>query len=161
MNSAIHSTSSGQAKTCQNCKNQFTIQPEDFEFYEKMKVPAPVICSECRFKWRAQFRNEMTLYSRKCDLCGNAIVTMYNPKSPYIVYCQPCWDSDKWDPYSYGLDYDASRPFFDQLGILFKKVPKRSVYSSSSAGPNINSEYTNVAGGNKDCYLIFTNHLQN
>ena len=28
-----------ETKTCQNCKQSFIIEPEDFEFYEKMKVP--------------------------------------------------------------------------------------------------------------------------
>jgi len=34
-----HSTSSVQA--CQNCKQDFVIEPDDFAFYEKMKVPSP------------------------------------------------------------------------------------------------------------------------
>ena len=28
----------------QNCKKEFTIEPEDFNFYEKIKVPAPTFC---------------------------------------------------------------------------------------------------------------------
>ncbi|KKU51453.1 MAG: hypothetical protein UX74_C0027G0022, partial [Parcubacteria group bacterium GW2011_GWA2_47_10b] len=31
---------SPETKTCQNCKNSFTVEPEDFGFYEKIKVPA-------------------------------------------------------------------------------------------------------------------------
>ncbi len=30
-----------QTKNCQNCKKDFIIEPEDFNFYEKIKVPAP------------------------------------------------------------------------------------------------------------------------
>jgi|TARA_Y100000031_G_scaffold99372_1_gene108859 hypothetical protein len=26
------------SKTCQNCKSEFTIEPEDFEFYKKIDV---------------------------------------------------------------------------------------------------------------------------
>jgi hypothetical protein len=146
---------SPETKTCQNCKQSFTIEPEDFEFYEKMKVPPPTFCPECRFLRRAQFRNEITLYSRKCDLCEKSVVSMYNPASPYTVYCHACWDSDKWDPYSYGTDFDVTRPFFDQLKELLIKVPKKATYTSTGSGPNINSDYTNVAGGNKNCYLVF------
>jgi len=142
-------------RNCHICQTQFTIEPEDFIFYEKLKVPAPVNCPECRFKWRCQFRNEITLYKRTCDLCQKSIISMYNPASPYIVYCHSCWESDKWDPNDYALDYDESKPFYDQLGELLKKVPKKATYTSSGAGPNINSDYTNVAGGNKNCYLIF------
>ncbi len=144
-----------QNVVCQNCKEQFTIEPDDFSFYEKMKVPAPKICPDCRFKMRAVFRNERTLYNQMCRLCGRSIITMYHPDSPYVVYCNDCFLSDKWDPYFFALDFDFSRPFFDQLKELTEKVPKSATYSSVQMGPNINSEYANFAGGNKDGYLIF------
>ncbi|OGI91447.1 hypothetical protein A2933_01365, partial [Candidatus Nomurabacteria bacterium RIFCSPLOWO2_01_FULL_46_18] len=144
-----------EIKICKNCKTDFKIEPDDFSFYEQMKVLAPGICPDCRFKMRAIWRNERTLYKRTCDLCKRSIITMYNPKSPYIVYCYECFNSDKWDPYEYGVDYNPARPFFEQLKELIKKVPKQATYSSISDGSNINSEYTNFAGGNKDSYLIF------
>ena len=31
-------------KICQNCKQNFTIEPEDFTFYDKIKVPSPTFC---------------------------------------------------------------------------------------------------------------------
>ena len=37
---------------CQNCKKEFIIESEDFNFYEKMKVPAPTFCSDCRMMRR-------------------------------------------------------------------------------------------------------------
>jgi hypothetical protein len=47
-----------EMRQCQNCKNQFTIEPEDFAFYEKIKVPPPTFCPSCRFQWRLSFMNE-------------------------------------------------------------------------------------------------------
>ncbi|KKQ23775.1 MAG: hypothetical protein A3G45_02270 [Candidatus Staskawiczbacteria bacterium RIFCSPLOWO2_12_FULL_37_15] len=38
-----------EIKNCQNCKKDFTIEPDDFAFYEKIKVPPPVNCPRCRF----------------------------------------------------------------------------------------------------------------
>src|SRR3989339_1622857 len=95
-----------ETRNCQNCKQGFIIEPDDFAFYEKMKVPAPVNCPRCRFQWRALWRNEMHLYSRKCVLCGKSILAMYHPESSYTVYCQSCWLSDRWDPLSYAKDYN-------------------------------------------------------
>lgn len=150
-----------EIKNCQNCKNPFTIEPDDFAFYEKMQVPPPVLCPECRFQRRAAYRNERTLYTRTCGLCKRSVISMFNPNSPYVVYCNDCWASDKWDPFSYGIDFDFHRPFFDQLKELSERVPKSATYSSPASGPNINSEYTNFAGGNKDCYLIFNSGPRN
>ncbi|MFA5841030.1 MAG: hypothetical protein WC847_02035 [Candidatus Paceibacterota bacterium] len=129
---------------------------DDFSFYERMKVPVPKVCPDCRFKMRAMWRNETTLYSgQKCDLCQKHIITMYNPKSSYKKYCYDCFYSEKWDPKDYATEYDKNRPFFDQMGEFLIKVPKINLGISSGDGPNINSEYTNMAGGCRNCYLVF------
>ncbi|KKT90642.1 MAG: hypothetical protein UW91_C0052G0013 [Parcubacteria group bacterium GW2011_GWF2_45_11] len=101
-----------ETKTCQNCKSGFTIEPEDFAFYEKIHVPPPTFCPDCRLQLRLLFRNERTFYKRKCDLCGKNMISSYAPEYTYPVYCQKCWWSDKWDPYQYGREYDFSKPFF-------------------------------------------------
>ena len=72
-------------RNCQNCKKDFAIDAEDFSFYEKMKVQAPPFCPECRFKIRAQWRNEMSLYNSTCSVTGKNIISVYHPKSPYQV----------------------------------------------------------------------------
>lgn len=150
-----------ETRNCKKCQQDFAIEPNDFGFYEKMKVPIPKVCPDCRFKIRVIFRNERTLYKRNCNLCDRSIITMYNPNSPYVVYCNDCWISDKWDPYSYAIDYDPQKPFFEQLKELVTKVPKSATCSSISTGVNINSEYTNFAGGNKDGYLLFNSGPNN
>ncbi len=164
-----------ETKTCVACKTEFTLDATDLGFYEKMGVPAPNMCPTCRFMRRSIYRNESTLYKSTCKLCGRSVVTMYNPKpasparlaseraggSPYTVYCNDCWLSDKWDPLSYAKEYNLSRPFFEQLKELSQKVPKSATYSSYATGPNINSEYTNFSGGNKDCYLCFNSGPKN
>lgn len=145
-----------ETRNCTKCKHDFVLEDDDFSFYEKMKVPAPKVCPDCRFKMRALFRNETTLYSgRKCDLCGKGIVTMYNPKLPYKIYCYDCFYSEKWDPKEYATDYDYNRPFLEQMREFLIKVPKITLYLSLGYGENINSEYVNMASGCKDCYLVF------
>ncbi len=141
---------------CQNCSGEFIIEPDDFSFYEKMKVPAPHVCPDCRFKMRAIFRNENKLYSgRKCDLCQKSIIAMYNPKSPYKVYCPECYASDNWDRSSYAKDYDFSKSFFEQLKELTLSVPKMNLYVTYLNGPVINSPFNNGFGGAKNCYYLF------
>jgi len=145
-----------QIKNCEKCKLEFQIDQDEQSFYEKMKVPVPNICPDCRFKIRALWRNETTLYSgQKCGLCEESIVTMYNPKQNHMIYCYDCWFSDKWDPRDYAIEYNKDISFFEQLYKLLKIVPKINLYSSSTEGPNINSKYINFAGGSKDCYFCF------
>ena len=94
-------------KVCIKCSNNFTIDQSENNFYQKMGVLIPSMCSECRFKLRAVWRNETSLYTgRKCDMCDKNIVTIYNPNSPYKVYCLDCYKGDKWDPKSFGIAYN-------------------------------------------------------
>jgi len=145
-----------ETRKCNKCKEDFILEQDDFSFYEKMKVPVPNICPDCRFKMRAMWRNEMSLYSgRKCGLCGKSVLSMYNPKLPFITYCYECFYSEKWDPKDYATDYDRTRPFFDQMKEFLIKVPKINLGISTGDGININSEYVNMAGGCKNCYLVF------
>jgi hypothetical protein len=140
-----------QTKNCQNCKKDFTIEPEDFDFYEKMKVPAPTFCPDCRIVRRMSWRNERTLYHRKCDATGKNIITMFTPEQPLVVYERDYWWSDKWDQLASGRDYDFSKPFFQQFKELFEKAPLPNLANSKT----VNSEYGNHGYQNKNCYLYY------
>src|SRR3989338_4491181 len=98
-----------QIKSCQNCRAKFEIAPDDFAFYEKMKVPSPTFCPDCRMQRRIAYRNERCLYKDSCDLCGKSIISMYSPDKANKVYCRDCWYSDKWDATMYGRDYDFTQ----------------------------------------------------
>ena len=139
-------------RICQNCKKDFIIDGEDFNFYEKIKVPPPTWCPECRQLRRYAWRNERTLYRRNCNLCGKSTVTIYSPNKPYKVYCHDCWWGDGWDFASFGRDFDFSRPFFEQFRELQLKVPRMALLNKNS----VNSEYTNHAGDNKNVYLSYS-----
>lgn len=142
-----------ETRTCQNCKQQFTIEPDDFAFYEKMTVPAPTWCPKCRLQRRLAFFNLINLWKRKCDLCGEEKIAMYPPDAPYTVYCPQCWWSDKWDSYDYGLDYDFSKSFLTQFNELWHKVPLLGL--SIDLDTTKMSPHNNHAGHLKNCYLLF------
>lgn len=141
-----------QTKQCQNCQQNFVIEPEDFVFYDKIKVPPPTWCPECRMVRRITWRNERSLFKRSCDLCGEEKILMYPSQSPHVIYCRSCWWSDKWNPDTYSQEFDPNKPFFEQFQKLFLAVPRLGVIQQ---GVIVNSPYTNRASDNKNCYLIF------
>jgi len=141
-----------ETKICQNCKNQFTIEPEDFNFYEKIKVPPPTFCPECRFQRRLLFRNERNFYRRKCNLCSKNIIASYPADAPFPVYCVKCWWSDNWNPFEYGRDFDFSRPFFEQFRELSLKVPVLAIMNDDGVG-SVNSEWSYDWAFSKNIYL--------
>ena len=140
-----------QERTCAQCKAVFKIEPEDFSFYERIKVFPPTWCSECRLQRRLATRNERTLYRRNCDLCQKAMITRYSKEVEFPVYCVPCWYSDKWDPMEYGREYDFSKNFFVQLAELHKVVPHPALYMKNA----VSSEYSNQVLDVKNAYLSF------
>lgn len=143
-----------ETRNCQNCKKDFTIEVEDFNFYEKMKVLPPTFCPDCRFQRRLMFRNNRVFYRTKCVMCEKSILGLYNPNSPFTVYCKDCWLSDKWDPMSYGQEYDFSKSFFEQFRELQSKVPRANLYQTNF----VSSEYCNYGLDFKECYLLFGGH---
>ena len=140
-----------ETKVCQNCKASFEIDASDFDFYEKMKVPPPTFCPDCRIVRRMSWRNERTLYHRKCDATGKDIITMFAPEQPLLVYERDYWWSDKWDQNAAGRDYDFSKPFFQQFRELLKKSPLPNLANSNV----VNSEYGNHSLDMKNCYLFY------
>ncbi|MFA6999636.1 MAG: hypothetical protein WC241_00815 [Candidatus Paceibacterota bacterium] len=144
-----------ETKQCQNCKLDFTIEPDDFLFYEKIKVPAPTFCPECRMIRRMTWRNERSLFKRSCDFTGDSIITMFHPEANVKVYDRDIWWSDKWDPTEYGMDYDFSRPFFEQYKELLSKVPLQNLGNNLC----INSPYGNHNADCKNCYLVYASYL--
>jgi hypothetical protein len=145
-------------KICQNhrlggasCQKEFTIEEEDLNFYQKIKVPSPSFCPDCRLARKLSWRNENSLYRRTCDLCKKNIISMYKPDTAFPVYCNECFNSDKWDPAEYGVDYNFEKTFFEQFNLLQKNVPRRSAYGAQ----NINSDYCNYTAHLKNCYLLF------
>ena len=118
-------------KVCQNCKKDFIIEPDDFLFYEKIKVPAPTFCPHCRFVRRFITKNERTLYKRKCSKCDKNIIAVYDEITQFPVYCPDCYRSDKWESVEYRQNYDFNKPFFEQYKELFNKVPRQSLFQKT------------------------------
>ena len=140
-----------EIKSCQSCKKDFVIEPDDFAFYEKMKVPAPTWCPTCRARRRLALRDFRVLYKRKSDWSGETIFSIFSQSSPNKVYDRDVWWSDQWDPMQYGQEYNFSRPFFEQLRELFLKVPQ----PSQTVWNMVNSDYSSGSSNLKNCYLAF------
>src|SRR3989344_7207415 len=103
-----------EKRICQNCRGEFIIEPEDFNFYKKIKVPPPTFCPLCRAQRRMAFRNERKLFKNKNYFTGQDIFSMYPKESDRKIIPKEEWLGDSWDAMEYGVDYDFSKPFFQQ-----------------------------------------------
>jgi hypothetical protein len=141
-----------ETRICQNCKNEFIIEEEDFDFYEKIQVPPPTWCPECRMIRRLCWRNERTLFRRPNAENGknDLIISIFHPDEKVKTYDKEMWWSDKWNPCEYGRDYDFGRPFFEQFKELMEDIPHLTLSDSKS----VNSRFCNITVELKNCYLV-------
>ena len=147
-------------QSCHQCRQSFEITQSDLDFYDKVSpiiagkkysIPPPTLCPDCRRQRRLSFRNERTLYHRKCDLSGKQVISNFAVDAQNPAYAYEEWWSDKWDAKSFGRAVDLQRPFFEQYAKLQSVVPQLALLVWNSE----NSDYCNCVGNVKDCYLIF------
>ena len=143
-------------KNCRKCGDKFESTDFDRKFYQKIDVPEPLECPDCRQQKRLAYRNERVLYKRKCDKCSESIVSTFSSDKLFPVYCQECFWDDNWDASEFSAEINFEKPFFDQFFKLMQKVPRLAIVNKQSE----NSEYCNYSFANKNCYLTFGNHYE-
>ena len=140
-----------QNSTCTLCGQTFPISDGDLAFYEKIGVPLPKLCPKDRLKRRLSFRNERSLYKRKCDKTGKEVISNMRPDAPVVVYDLDAWHKDDWNP-PVLPSFDFKKGFFEQFASLDRMSPHMH---KASAGNEVNSPYMNHAGNSKNCYYTF------
>lgn len=147
-------------KNCVQCGAGFEVTDADLEFLKKIapvvngkkfEVPMPELCTSCCIQGLMTFRNQSSLYRRKCDKTGKEILSMYRADAPFPVYNHDEWLKQDWDARAYGRDYDFNKPFFQQFLSLRNAVPHMALVFQA----NINCDYCNLVGHSKNCYLIY------
>ncbi len=75
------------------CTEAFKIIPAELQFYQRMNLPLPKICPNCRHYQRLKQRNPLKLWHRKCmkEGCENEFETSYSPARAEIIYCENCY----------------------------------------------------------------------
>jgi hypothetical protein len=149
------SNQNSENRICQNCKQDFTIEPDDFSFYEKIKVPPPTFCHLCRAQRRSAYRNERKLFRAKDAFSGKDIFSLYPPEAGRKMLSATDWYGDSWDAGEHAREYDFSRNFFEQLFELDTDVPALNLNVSDM----IRSDYCANASELKDCYLVFASQV--
>ncbi len=144
---------------CTTCSDEFYLSSLELKLLDTVSPVAghsflpPSQCPVCREKTRLCFRNEKSLYKRKCDSTGKSIISMYRPDVNLKVYDRDYWWNESFNPLSYAREFDFSRSFFEQFEELYLDVPHSSIYHMSR---NENSNYSNYALDTKDCYYSFS-----
>ena len=138
-----------EAKICVDCKKEFEINSGDLNLYEKVDIELPTLCFFCRIKLHLSFWMFGKFRKGKSDLSGKSLITVLPEINRYPIYTLHEWHSDKWDAMNFGIDYDSSRPFFEQLKELQEKVP----HPHQNGIKNTGCDWCDDVWNSKNCYL--------
>lgn len=75
------------------------------------------------------------------------MISIFPSEVRFPVYKTNNWYSDKWEPPF--LEYEPSRPFFDQFYELQKKTPRSHQFGAN----NTNCDYSDDVWESRNCYL--------
>ncbi|MBI4836433.1 MAG: hypothetical protein HY817_04200 [Candidatus Abawacabacteria bacterium] len=142
-----------QKRICAITGKEFVISDQEEAFCQEHMIPLPTISHVERLRRTCAMLSSVHLYPSTCALTKKPILPFIPPHKELVVYDIDAWMSDAWDPLSFGLDYDFSRPFFAQMAELLKKAPLPSLECIRSTMEN--SDYTNGVLNVKNCYLSF------
>lgn len=94
----------GQVVACNQCGKNYKYIKQELELYQRIGVPAPRQCYDCRYKRRFLVRNPRVLYPRQCvcnkpghghsERCATQFETTYAPDRPELVYCEQCYQKE-------------------------------------------------------------------
>ncbi|MEK7585731.1 MAG: hypothetical protein AAB477_00655 [Patescibacteria group bacterium] len=89
---------------CSNCSKNYNIIQAELELYQRMKIPVPDQCPDCRYISRISLRLPYKLWSRSCmcdksnhghqGKCPSEFETSYAPERPEIIYCEQCYQQE-------------------------------------------------------------------
>ena len=94
-----------RSKCNDSCTGAFILHPLEIQFYERMNLPQPILCPNCRHANRIKYRNPIKLWDRTCmcdkkdhlhgeKKCEIEFETSYSPDRPEIVYCEKCYQQE-------------------------------------------------------------------
>ena len=139
------------SRVCQITNATFQISSDEEKAIEFFKLPLPSLCPEERYRRLSSFVSGRKLFWRNCDATKKRIFTCYPPVTIFPVYDVDIWNSDNWDPLSFGRNYSLRRNFFEQLFILWQEVPRPSSFIKSAHNISAVNGCTEVS----ECYYIF------
>ena len=81
------------------------------------------------------------------------MVSTFHADSPFTVYSQDYWWSDKWNALDYGREINLDISFFEQFSKMMKKVPLINIMNDNNVA-STNCDYSFDCWYSKNCYFV-------
>lgn len=78
---------------CVSCQRNYKLVAPELALYQRLNLPIPRHCFQCRHLERLNKRGQLSLHQRQCDRCAAPITTTYPAQTPFPVWCEGCFIS--------------------------------------------------------------------
>ncbi len=79
---------------CTQCTKNYRVIPRELEFYDRLAIPLPDLCPDCRHARRISARGPNKLWKRECAKCKKEVETSYPPDQSEMIYCESCYQRE-------------------------------------------------------------------
>ena len=79
---------------CMECNRGYKVGQLEFTLLQKMGVPVPHSCPQCRMKNHFAKLNPIKLWQRNCAKCNAIVTTAFAPERPEVIYCEKCYQGE-------------------------------------------------------------------
>lgn len=79
---------------CEVSGRPYKITKQELDFYRKHGLPLPRKHHDIRHQERFTQRPERMLHVRKCDKCSEELLSIYDEKVGFKVYCEACYNKE-------------------------------------------------------------------
>ncbi len=147
-------------RLCRQCRSAFNLELADLKILErlspvingdKLPLPPPAFCPDCRLRHRLAFRNQHFIYVRSSGSTSKKLFSVFPENAPFPVIDNEEWWGDSWDAMRWGQDYDFTQQFFPQFAALRNLIP----HIARNAFGNEECDYCNNIIHSRNCYLSF------
>ncbi|MFH0819085.1 MAG: hypothetical protein V1898_03780 [Patescibacteria group bacterium] len=93
-----------QILACVNCDKNYKLVKQEYDFYQRLNIPVPRKCPDCRHKSRMSKRNSKSLWKRQCmctqpdhnhqGRCTMEFETTFKPERKELIYCGDCYNKE-------------------------------------------------------------------
>ncbi len=79
---------------CEETGRPFRIIASELDFYRRWNIPLPSVHPYQRMKDRYKYSGSGRSYSGNCKNCGKDLLTIYQDKEKWILYCDECFQKE-------------------------------------------------------------------
>ena len=122
------------SQTCTISGARFQVSTAEEQLLSELGFHPNSIVPAERLRILLSFRGGRRLYTRRCEISGEEIRSIYPAKARFPVHAQELWWDRAWQPEQFARSFAPDQSFFVQLYDLWNSVPRPALLALDDVG---------------------------